>query len=77
MSYTMEDFRRDYALEQLKKLSPEQLREILAALPAETRVAGLSPDALLGALSEEQVRQLADKLTVRGPARPRKPQRKR
>jgi hypothetical protein len=80
MSYTMEDFRRDYAKEHfarltpqeqreaLERLSPEQRREVLQALPPEDRLAGLS---------EEQLRQFLDQLAARRAAQPRKPRRKR
>jgi hypothetical protein len=42
MSYTMEDFRRDYVKEHLKDLTPE---ERLAGLTPEERLAGLTPEA--------------------------------
>jgi hypothetical protein len=65
MSYTMEDFKRDYIKEHfglltpeekrqaLERLSPEDLREVLQALPPEERLAGLSPEARLAGLSPE------------------------
>ena len=80
MSFTMEDFQRQYSKEHfpqltseeqrevLKRLSPEQRREILQALPAEERLAGLS---------EEQVRRYLDQLSASHTAKPRKPRRKR
>lgn len=80
MTYTMEDFKRQYVKdhfaqltqeeqrEALEALSPERLRELLQALPLEERLAGLS---------EEQVRQLLDRLAAGRTTRPRKPRRKR
>jgi hypothetical protein len=89
MSYTMEDFKRDYAIEHfaqwtveeqrkaLKRLAPERLWEVLEVLPPEARLAGLSPEARLAGLSEEQVRQLLDQMAAGRAAQPRKPRRKR
>jgi hypothetical protein len=89
MSYTMEDFTRDYIKEHfsmltceeqreaLARLSAEHLREVLQSLPPEDRMSGLSPKARLAGLTEEQVRQLAEELTASGARQPRKPRRKR
>jgi hypothetical protein len=89
MSFTMEDFKRQYIKEHfpqltaqeqreaLERLSPEHLREVLQALPPEARLAGLSPEARLAGLSEEQIRQLLDQLAAGRAARPRKPRRKK
>jgi hypothetical protein len=68
MSYTMEDFKRDYNREQFLKLTPEKQREILKALPPEIRLADLSA---------EQIRHYLDQLTAAPPAERRKPRRKR
>jgi hypothetical protein len=80
MSYTMEDFQRQYAKEHfarltpeeqreaLERLSPQQRREVLEALPPEERLAGLSP---------EQIRQYLDRLNAPRAATPRKPRRKK
>jgi hypothetical protein len=80
MSYTMEDFKRDYIKEHfplltpaeqreaLERLSPEHLREVLQSLPLEKRLAGLT---------EQQVRQFLDRLAAGRAAQPRKPRRKR
>jgi hypothetical protein len=89
MSFTMEDFNRQYTKkyfarltleeqrEALKLLSAEDRREVLQALPPEDRLAGLSTEALLAGLSEEQVRQLVEQF-AKGPSdQPRKPRRKR
>ena len=89
MTYTMEDFKRQYVKEHfaqltteeqreaLQRLSPEHLREVLEALPLEERLAGLSPQAILAGLSEEQVRTLLAQLSTRRPAQPRKQRRKK
>jgi hypothetical protein len=89
MSYTMEDFLRDYHREHFAKLTPQQKREALAhmspeewrvilePLPPEERLAGLSPEERLAGLSEEEVRQLLDRLSAGRPAKPRKPRRKK
>jgi hypothetical protein len=68
MSYTMEDFRRDFFKEHLLKLTPEERRDVLQSLPTEER---------LGGLSVEQIRQYLDELTASRPAQARKPRRKR
>jgi hypothetical protein len=68
MSYTMEDFKRDYHREQLLKLPPEKRQEIMESLPLEERLAGASA---------EQIRQYLDRLTAAPPTERRKPRRKR
>ncbi|HEX5273509.1 MAG TPA: hypothetical protein VFW33_23600 [Gemmataceae bacterium] len=80
VSFTMEDFQRQYAKEHfhrltpkeqgeaLELLSPEQRAEVLQALPPEERLAGLSA---------EQIRQYLDQLTAGRPATPRKSRRKK
>jgi hypothetical protein len=68
MSYTMEDFKRDYHREQLLKLTPEKRQEILKSLPLEERLAGASP---------EQIREYLDRLAAAPPTERRKPRRKR
>jgi hypothetical protein len=89
MSYTMEDFQRQYAKEHfgqltpaeqreaLERLSPEHRREVLQSLPPEERLAGLPPEERLAGLSAEQIRQYLDRLTARRPAGARKPRRKK
>jgi hypothetical protein len=67
MSYTMEDFKRDYLKEHLAKLTPQEQEEVLRALPPEQRLAALSEEQM------EQVRQYLDRLTAGRPAAPRKP----
>jgi hypothetical protein len=88
MTFTMEDFQRQYAKEHFAKLTPEEQREalqalppekqqeVLQALPPERRLAGLPPEVRLEGLSAEQIRRYLDQLTA-GPAQPRKPRRKK
>ena len=68
MSYTMEDFNRQYNKEHFLKLSPEEQEEVLRSLPPERRLAGLSA---------EQIRQYLDQVTAGRPAATRKPRRKK
>jgi hypothetical protein len=68
MTYTMEDFQRQYVKEHFPQLSPEEREEVLRSLPPEERLAGLSP---------EQIQEYLDRLTVGKPAAPRKPRRKK
>jgi hypothetical protein len=63
MSYTMEDFKRDYLKEHLEKLPPDERREVLQSLPLEERLAGLS---------EEQIQHYLEQLRAVNPAKPRK-----
>jgi hypothetical protein len=68
MSFTMEDFNRQYIKEHFAQLTPEEREEVLKALPPEQRLAGLSA---------EQIRQYLDRLTAGRPAARRKPRRKK
>ncbi len=68
MSYTMEDFKRDYIKEHFAQLTPREQEELLQSLPPERRLAGLS---------DEQVRRLLEQLTARRASQPRKARRKR
>jgi hypothetical protein len=89
MSYTMEDFNRQYAKEHFARLTPEEQREalqalppekqqeLLQALPPERRLAGLPPELRLAGLSAEQIRQYLDQLTAGRPPAARKPRRKK
>ena len=89
MSFTMEDFRRQFVKdnfakltaeeqrELLETLSPEQRQAILQSLPPEVRLAGLPPEERLAGLSVKQIRQLLERLTSDRPAEPRKPRRKK
>ncbi len=71
MSYTFEDFQRDYVLEHIHKLPPEDRMEGLTpddrlkGLSADDRLEGLSEDDLLkslSVLSPEEKKAFADKL---------------
>jgi hypothetical protein len=80
MSYTMEDFKREYHRKHFLKLPPEERRQILQSLPpAERRevLGSLPPAELLECLSEEQIRQYLEQLVADRQADPRKPRRKR
>jgi hypothetical protein len=68
MSFTMEDFRRQYIRENFPKLPPEEQEDVLKSLPPEVRLAGLPP---------EQIRRYLDQLTAGRTAKPRKPRRKK
>ena len=64
MSYTIEDFRRDVALEMLPELPPE---ERLRGLPPEERLRGLPPEERLRGLPpEERLRGLPPEERLRG-----------
>jgi hypothetical protein len=79
MSYTMEDFRRDYAKEYFGQLTPEEQREAVERLSPERRqklIELLLRDRLAG-LSEKQAGQYLDELAGGQPAKPRKPRRKK
>ncbi len=68
MSFTMEDFNRQYNMEHFLKLTPEEQQEVLQSLPPERRLAGLSA---------EQIQQYLARLSPKRPAAPRKPRRKK
>jgi hypothetical protein len=65
--YTMEDFRRDFAKDHLKDLSPE---ERLAGLSPEQILAALSPEQILAALSPEAKEALRRRLQGSEPPAP-------
>jgi hypothetical protein len=77
MSYTMEDFQRDYVKKHFAELTPQEQQELLKSLPPEQRLAGLPPEQRLAGLSAEQIRQYLDQLNASRPAPTRKPRRKR
>ncbi len=89
VSYTMDDFMRDFFVEHfphlkpqekrevMDRLSPEQRRELLQSLPPAERLAGLPPEERLAGLSAEQIREYLERLTSGRPAEPRKPRRKK
>ena len=68
VAFTMEDFNRQYIKEHFAQLTPEEREQVLQALPAEERLAGLSP---------EQIQGYLDRLNAQRPATPRKPRRKK
>lgn len=77
VSFTMEDFNRQYIKEHFPQLPPEEREEVLKALPPEERLAGLPLEERLAGLSAEQIRQYLDQLTARRSAGGRKPRRKK
>jgi hypothetical protein len=80
MSYTMEDFRRQYAKEHFAELTPEEQREALESLSAEQRrevLKSLPVEDRLAGLSAEQIRQFQQQQAAEHPAKPRKPRRKK
>jgi hypothetical protein len=80
MSFTMEDFQRQYAKEHFARLTPEERREALESLPPEERrqvLQSLPPEERLAGLSAEQIRQYLDQLTAQRSAGARKPRRKK
>jgi hypothetical protein len=80
VSFTMEDFNRQYIKEHFSQLTPEEREEVLQALPPEERLAGVSPEQRLAGLSAEQMEQLRQYLDRVGAGRaaaPRKSRRKK
>jgi hypothetical protein len=79
MSYTMQDFERDYIKEHFTKLTPEERRQVLKSLPPQEQqelLQSLPPEKRLAGMSEEQIRRYLDQLPSSRPAQPRKPRRK-
>jgi hypothetical protein len=68
VTFTMEDFNRQYIKEHFARLTPQEREEVLKALPPEERLAGLSA---------EEIRQYLDRLKAGRPAASRKPRRKK
>lgn len=68
MSFTMEDFNRQYIKEHFQQLTPAEREEVLRLLPAEERLTGLSA---------EQIRQYLARLSPERPTARRKPRRKK
>ncbi len=77
MSFTIEDFRREYVKKYFAKLTPEEQREVVEKLPLEDRLVGVPPEQLLARLSPEQIRQYLEQLTADQPTQPRKPRRRK
>jgi hypothetical protein len=63
MSYTMEDFNRQYIKEHFLQLTPEEQEEVLKSMPPERRLAGMSAN---------EIRQQLNRLTAARPDAPRK-----
>jgi hypothetical protein len=68
MSFTIEDFEREYLKEQFWKLTPEEQQEVLRLLP---------PETILGTLSDEQIRQYLNRRAVSRSKKPRTSRRKK
>jgi len=67
MSYTMQDFTRDFIKEHFGKLSPEERREFMRTLPAEERreiVRSVPAEERLAELSPDEIRHYLDRLTA-------------
>ncbi len=68
MPYTIEDYRRDYVLEHLDRLSPDdilkkvKIDELLKRLSADDRLKGLPPDERLKGLSPDEIEAYLKKL---------------
>lgn len=68
MSYTIQDYRRDFVKEHFPKLTPEERREVLQSLPSQERrevLESLSPEErrqVLESLSPEERRQVLESL---------------
>jgi hypothetical protein len=92
MSYTMEDFKRDYIVEHFPELPPDKQREVLERIPSELRrellqslsaeqrrelLQSLPLEERLAGLSPEQIQQYLEQLTAGRPTRSREPRRKR
>jgi hypothetical protein len=80
MPFTMEDFRRQFAREHFRRLTPEEQQEALQTLSPDVRqelLRALPPEERLAGLSAEQIRQYLDRLSAEQPARGRKTRRKK
>jgi hypothetical protein len=82
MSYTVEDFKRDFFRDRFLEMTPEEQQEVLEKLPLKRRLAGLSPEQKLAGLSPEQklaglsMEQIQDYLAHQE-TEPRKPRKKK
>jgi hypothetical protein len=92
VSFTMEDFQRQYVKEHFAQLTPEERREVLKSLPPEEQrevlqclppekqqevLQALPLERRLAGLSAEEIRQYLDQLTAQPSAGARKPRRKK
>jgi hypothetical protein len=80
MPYTMEDFRREVALEYIGRLTPEERmaglppEQRMAGVPPEQRVAGLAPEQRMAGMSAEEIEAYLRRLRKGSPAsRKKKP----
>jgi hypothetical protein len=80
MSFTMEDFNRQYIKEHFPQLTPEEQREALERLPPEKQqeiLKALPPEKRLAGLSAEQILEYLERLTTGRPTTARKSRRKK
>jgi hypothetical protein len=80
MSYTMEDFRRDYFKKHFSKLTAQERRQVLASLPPEEQEGALQELPLerrLAGVSAQQLRQYLDQMAAGQTAKSRKARRKK
>jgi hypothetical protein len=80
MSFTMEDFNRQYVKEHFRKLTVEERREVLQSLPPEVQqelLQSLPAEKRLAGLSAEQIRQYLEKLDPGRPTAARKRRRRK
>jgi hypothetical protein len=89
MSYTMEDFKRDYIKKEFPTLTPQEQQEVLQSLPPEKRremlqallveewLAGLSVEERLAGLSEEEIQRYLKQMNAGRPSGSRKLRRKK
>ena len=68
MSFTMEDFKRQLAMEKLAEMTPAELEKCLQSLPLKKRLTGMSV---------EQIQEYLNELKASRKTEPRKPRRKR
>jgi hypothetical protein len=80
VSFTMEDFNRQYAKEHFPQLTPQEQREALELLSPEQRrevLQSLPPEDRLADLSTDQIRQYLAQRAAGQPTGSRKPRRKK
>jgi hypothetical protein len=80
VSFTIEDFNRQYVKDHFARLTPEERREALESLPPDERrnvLQSLPAEELLAVLSADQIRQHLEQLSTGRRSQPRKPRRKR
>ncbi len=80
MTFTMEDFNRQFVKEHFLQLTPKERQEVLQKLSPEDRrkvVQPLPAEELLKLLSAQQIQELREQLSADRPAPRRKPRRKK